>query len=140
MNVKKKLTKSESRVKFLTELGYKNAKDLRSRATKHEVKVKKFLQELGYLFKFQCPIICNKKHLYILDFYLLDYGLFLEIDGYFHSLPQNVKRDNLRSRRLKREGLLPIRLTNKQVEVFTKEQINQIITSKINLLKSLNNA
>ena len=126
---KKRLTKSELRVKFLTETGYKFAKELRQNSTKWEQKILKILKELGENFKFQLPIICRKTHLYIADFYFPDRGLILEIDGKAtHAIPERMKADKLRTRRLKKEGFHVRRLWNSQVEkINTKEELLEIL-------------
>lgn len=133
---KKKGTNSEERVKFLTRIGNTNSKKLRSRLTKWELILKKHLVDLGYNFKIQFPIICNKKHLYIVDFLLVDYNIFLEADGVStHGTKETIKKDKIRTRNLRKEGYEPIRFWNKQLETFTKEQIDNIIKLKLLFVK-----
>ena len=122
-------------VKFLQEKGTQFSKELKEKATKWELMFKDILEELGYKFEFQLPIICNGKHLYILDFLLIDYQIFIELDGAQHFTKQGLKKDNLRTRRLRKEGYQPLRFPNKQVETLTKDQIDGIIKTKISLLK-----
>lgn len=134
---KKNKTKSQITYEWLVAKGKEFSKDLKSKATIHEKKFYRILKDLHYKFEFQVPIICNKKHLYIVDFLLTDYSIFIELDGRQHSTPEGIKKDNLRTRRLKKEGYQPLRLTNSQVSVYTKEQIHQIIQAKIQLLTNV---
>lgn len=122
-------------IKFLQEKGTQFSQELKDKATKWELMFKAILEELGYKFEFQLPVICNGKHLYILDFLLVDYQIFIELDGAQHFTKQGLKKDNLRTRRLRKEGYEPLRFPNKQIENFTKDQIDSIIKTKISLLK-----
>jgi len=139
----KKGTKSEERVKFLTNVGNINSKKLRNNATKWELLLKKALSDLHYNFKFQVPIICGKKNLYIVDFLLVDYNIFIEADGKQHYTREGMRRDNRRTKNLKKEGYAPLRLSNKQISLFSKETIDQAIRTAIQisqLLKELKNS
>lgn len=133
-------TKGEATYEWLVAKGKEFAADLKSKSTKYENMLFKTLKELGYKFEFQYPIICNLKKLYIADFVLTDYNLIIEVDGVScHSSKEDRKADNQRTKKLRGEGYAVIRLWNKQVETFTKPQIDQIIKLKIDLLKSANN-
>lgn len=122
-------------VKFLQEKGDQFSKELKNKATIWELRFIDILNELGYNFKFQVPVICSNKYLYILDFVLTDFNIFIELDGYQHFTKQGMKKDNLRTKRLKKIGYQPLRFPNKQIETFTTEQIKSIIETKINLIK-----
>lgn len=125
-------TKKQQYLENLEQFLHKRAKILRNKRTKWEAIMYSYLKQIGYKFKFQVPVICAEKHGYILDFLLIDYNLIIEVDGKaFHSSPEQRKKDNLRTRRLKKEGFHLIRLSNKQVSVLTKEQIHDIISTKI---------
>jgi very-short-patch-repair endonuclease len=134
----KKKTKSDLKEEYLLTLGKKLAVDLREKATPTEKIVYKWLKELKYNFQFQKPIVCNKKKLYILDFYLVDYQVFIELDGRQHYTQEGLKSDNLRSKRLKKQGLHPLRFPNSQIFNLTKEKFNEIILFKIQMLKEYN--
>lgn len=54
-------------------------------------------------------IVCG----YIVDFYIPEYGLAIEIDGGYHSDALNY--DWMRSRRIERTGIRVIRFSNRQV-------------------------
>lgn len=129
-------TNGEQTYEWLIAKGKEFAKDLRKKATEHERLFYKTLKDLHYKFEFQVPVIANKKHLYILDFLLVDYQIFIELDGSQHYTPEGMKKDNLRTRRLRKEGYEPIRFSNKQVSILSKESIDQIIKTKIMLIDS----
>ena len=110
------------------------AKELSKNKTKWETSLYTTLKDLHYKFKFQVPVICAEKHGYILDFLLTDYNLVIEVDGNFHNFPQQRKKDNLRTRRLKKEGFHLIRLMNSQISKYSAQDIDNIIKSKIALI------
>ena len=129
-------TKSQVTLEWLIAKGKEFSKDLRSKSTIYEKTLYRVLKDLHYNFEFQVPIICGKKHLYIVDFLLTDFNIFIEADGVStHGTKEAIKKDNRRTKLLKKEGYYPIRFWNKQISVYTKETINQIIQQKINLLK-----
>lgn len=130
--------KGEKLYEFLLAKGKEFAKQLKTKATPHEKQFYKILKDLHYKFQFQVPIITNKKHLYILDFLLTEYNIFIELDGSQHNTKAGLKKDNLRTKRLRKEGYEPIRFANKQVVTFTKDQIDTIIKTKIKLLTNPN--
>ena len=91
----------------------------------------KILKDLHYNFKFQVPIVVpvgKSYKLYILDFLLTDYNIFIEADGKStHGSKEQIKKDNLRSKHLLKLGLHPLRFSNKQISAFSSKQINEII-------------
>ena len=131
---KKTKQSKQQLVEFLQEKGREYAKELKKNATQWELKFKGILEGLGYKFKFQVPVICNSKHLYILDFLLIDYQIFIELDGSQHFTKEGKKKDNLRTKRLRKEGYEPLRFPNKQVDNLTTDQIKSIIETKIKLI------
>lgn len=134
---KKRKTKKELSLEGLKGWLNRQAKYNREHMGKWELILYKYLKDLGYKFKCQVPIICKEKHGYIVDFLLTDYNIYCEADGkQWHSTPQQKKLDGQRTRRLIKEGYFPLRLWNKQISVFTKEEIDQIIKSKIKCLNT----
>lgn len=110
-----------------------NAKRMTLNPTKWESLLKKYLSDLHYKFQFQVPIIYKRKG-YIVDFLLTDYKIFIEVDGKkFHSSKEQIRKDNLRTRRLQTLGYQPLRFTNSQISTFKKEQIQDIIEMKISM-------
>ncbi len=138
---KVKKTKEEkllSKIKFLENLGKQYRDNLVNNQTDYEKILYKFLKDLHYKFKFQEPVVVNKDkkpQLFILDFLLTDYNLVIEADSVkHHSSKSDVKADNYRSKLLKQEGYYILRLFNKQISNYSKDQINDIIKMKISNL------
>lgn len=122
--------KSNCDIEYLEKIGRLYSKKLSKNRTKWESIIYKFLKELHISFEFQKPIICNKCKLYIVDFLFSEINLILEIDGkQFHSSLTQIKSDKLRTKALKKEGYLVIRLWNNQVNIITKENLNQLLSS-----------
>lgn len=132
----KKKSKKEIDLVKLSQWLDREAKKKRNTLTKWEHILAKHLRDLGYRFKMQVPII-HKTYGYIVDFLLTDYPIFIEVDGKWHLTPEQKKKDNRRTKHLEKEGYSPIRLMNKQVSTFTKEQIDQIIQFKIQMLTNV---
>lgn len=134
---KTKKEQIEDKIIFLENLGKDYSKKNRNNATKWESSLFNTLSELHYKFKFQVPYIVNKTknpQLFILDFLLLDYNIILEADGKQHFTKENIKKDNKRSKFLKKEGFHIIRLSNRQISTFSKEVIDQIIKIRISTI------
>jgi len=135
---KKSKYTNQERYDFLVKVGKAHATQLKKKSTPEEKIVLEYLKEFGFAFEFQKPVIVKCLELYILDFLLIDHSIFIEIDGSGHFTKQGIKKDNLRTKRLRKEGYEPIRLTNRQVNTFSKEAILEIINNKIKLLNSNN--
>ena len=121
------MTKGQTRVQFLTEKGKEFAKDLTEKATRWELEFKAKLEKYEIKFIFQYPVICNKKNLFILDFYLPELKLAVELDGAGHYTPAGVKKDNRRTHCLKREGIRVLRLKNSLVSVITEKNFKILL-------------
>ena len=142
MKIKK--TKKEQitdKIVFLENLGKQRAKELKQNRTKWEIILYNTLKELHFKFQFQVPIVVNKlkaPQLFIIDFLLTDFNIFIEADGKStHGSKEQIRKDNRRSKLLLQEGLHPIRLFNSQITRFTKEEINTIIQQRIYMLNTL---
>lgn len=134
--MKNKRTKKEVNLESLQKFLDRHADRMRKYPTKWELILRKALSDLHYKFNTQVSVICREKYGYILDFLLTDYNLVIEADSKkYHTSKEDVKKDNQRSRRLKKEGYYILRLTNKQIAVYPKETIDQIIKQKISLIK-----
>lgn len=86
---------------------------LRSDATLAEHKLWFFLKAKklgGFKFRRQHGI-----GPYIVDFYCSEKRMVIEIDGDIHALPENIKKDYLRTGYLKKLGLQVLRYTNEDV-------------------------
>lgn len=139
--VKKKINKKEKAEQlkeFLIVQGEIFSKQLIRDATEYEKILMRQLIDLDYNFQFQVPIVVpvgKSYKLYILDFLLTDYNIFIEADGKaWHSSKEQIKKDNLRTKHLQKQGLHPLRLSNKQIMVFNKNQIADILKQKILLI------
>lgn len=133
--VKTKRYSKEERMIFLKKIGETNAAALRLSATPHEKILYQYLKELGYKFEFQVPIITKNLKLYIVDFLLTTYNIFIECDGSQHNTKEGLKADNLRSKRLLAMGYRPLRFANRQIMTLTRNQIKEIIDTRISMLK-----
>lgn len=134
-----KKEKEENKYQFLVNLGKQYSKKLRENQTPWETKIYKILKDLHYNFKFQVPYIFQRKKLYILDFWLVDFNIVLEIDGKStHGSKEQIKADNQRSRHLKKDGFHIVRLWNSQVSRYTEKEIKEVIDNKLKMLKDLN--
>lgn len=141
----KKKTKKEQlqdKIAFLENIGKINAKNLSKNRTTWETKLYNTLKDLHYKFEFQVPVIVNKlkaPQLFILDFYLKEFNLVIEVDSkQFHSNPKDIKSDNRRTKLLKKEGFDILRFWNSQITRYSKEEIQAIISQRILMLKKVN--
>lgn len=126
---------------FLIRKGDELAMKLRKSATPWEKALYKILKDLHYKFEFQKPVIVpvsRSYKLYILDFCLKDFPIFLEVDSkQFHTTKEQRKKDSLRSRHLKKIGLYPVRLFNNQIATLNKDVISDLIKNQINMLTTV---
>jgi len=130
MKSKKKNTE-ENKEKLLIFLK-KAAKRLSTNRTKWESILYKHLKESPYKFLFQQPIITKNNHGYIIDFLLYEHNLIIEVDGMqYHGTKEQIKKDNLRTKRLKAEGYTVMRFWNNQISTYTKENILEVINLKL---------
>ncbi|WP_430965045.1 uroporphyrinogen-III synthase [Spongiimicrobium sp. 2-473A-2-J] len=89
------------------------ARQLRQEQTKAEKKLWDYLRnrQFHYLkFRRQHPL---KE--YILDFFCVDYGIVIELDGGYHQQPQQLEKDELRDIHLRQLGYYVLRFENKLV-------------------------
>jgi very-short-patch-repair endonuclease len=84
---------------------------LYTKQTKHEQLLEAEICKLGVRYRSQHIVIAAKA---ILDFYLPDYNLCIEVDDISHE--KKTKKDRLRTERLAGLGIKVIRFTNRQVE------------------------
>ncbi len=127
MGKKKRKCNSDERVDFLTGKGKEFAKDLRKKATQWELDFLQKLEKVKIPFVFQYPVICNKKNLFILDFYLPKHKLAIELDGSQHYTPEGQKNDKRRTACLKKEGIQVIRFMNRQVAEVTVLHLTELL-------------
>ena len=92
------------------------AQDLKRQATEAEIKFCQVLDEYGFKYEFQKPF----KHFdtfVIVDFYLPDYLMVVEIDGGYHLDPEQAWQDGLRTGRLLDKNKIKkvVRFSNEEV-------------------------
>lgn len=129
---KRKKRGNDDKAKFLSELGVKYAADLTARATPPELEFKATLERANIRFAFQFAIVVEKNYLYILDFYLPEYKLAFELDGWQHETKEGKRDDRIRTRRLAKVGIAVKRIRNFDVRLFTPQFLKDyLITKKI---------
>ena len=88
------------------------AKMLRKNATPQE-------RRLWYAFLKDYPVRFQRQKVidnYIVDFFCHAARLVIELDGYQHGEPENIRHDALRTAELESRGLRVLRFTNQEVE------------------------
>ena len=90
--------------------------ELKDRATPAEKQFKKILNSIHIAYDFQ-RIIRSKKQHYIVDFYLPEYHVVIEIDGGYHDNPEQIKKDEQRAKNLQANKIVArvLRFTNDEV-------------------------
>jgi len=130
----KKRLKKQVTLDCLKRAGVFYSNKLKRNSTKWELIFKSVLDKNNFNYIFQHPIICNQKKLYIIDFYFPEYQIAIEIDGYqYHSTKVQIKADNLRTKRIKAEGIKVRRLTNKQVTSYKEDALLKITKMFLNI-------
>ena len=102
-------------------------KRLRSKSTRYEKIFSNKLSKLGVKFKTQKAFI-RGNGFYFADFYLpRPYMICIEIDGGYHSEPEQVAYDKRRDDYLRRRYIKVIRIKNEDVSSLTSEAIIDMI-------------
>jgi very-short-patch-repair endonuclease len=127
----KKKYKSKKTNSFLLEKGKEFSNDLIENATQWEISFKKKLKQTKIPFIFQYPIVCSNSKLYILDFYLPKFKIAIELDGQWHYTPEMIKKDKIRTKALKKDGITVLRIANLIENQIKPEQIVELINSLI---------
>ena len=103
-----------------------NAKALRRNMTKEE-------KHLWYDFLKRLPFAVKRQHNienYIVDFYIANRKLVIELDGVQHSTPDSIEYDQARENVLSKWGIAVVRYTNRQVN----QQFNDVCQDILNRL------
>lgn len=92
------------------------SRDLKERSTGAECVFAKILQRNNINFVFQRPFMRGETFA-IVDFWLPDYGVIVEIDGGYHCDPIQIQKDAARTADLMKKGKVKglVRFTNEQV-------------------------
>ena len=90
----------------------------------------KYLRELDYRIEIQKIVFYSRGKFYIVDFYLPDYKIVIEVDGKQHYWKDGIVNDKIRTKRLQQCGVLDVvRFSN---DVCKKgEYFKRILSKKI---------
>lgn len=105
-------------------------KSLITHCTKYEDQFFEFLHSQGWQFEFQ-KVIYTKTSFYIVDFYLNDFNIIVELDGEGHK--ERMKEDAQRTEELKSLGFSRVvRFWNKEIKKksYCKSILKTIIWKK----------
>lgn len=81
--------------------------------TEGEKAAKAVLDEMCVDYEFQKPCLVAGRS-YIMDFYLENFGICIEIDGGYHNTTEQLLRDRERTNILAKSGVLVVRFTNEE--------------------------
>lgn len=133
---KKKLLKESKNTEKLSKTEFVNPnklansrrKKLIENITPSEVHIKNILKQLEYNYNFQHIVFIKYTQFYILDFYLPELKICIELDGIHHyNDPKQLSHDKERDIALKTKGIDTIRLSNAKALSFTKEDIIELL-------------
>lgn len=101
-------------------------------ATDAEKAMQDILTNKGIKYEFQKPCLVFGA-CYIMDFYLPDYGICIEVDGDYHNTFEQLVKDKERTNNLAITGILVVRFTNEEVAQETKVEtfINTVLNPKL---------
>ncbi len=126
---KKKLTERKAvDSKQLRVQGF--AKNLTDNITPHEKIVKSYLDFIGLHYKFQKIFYTKDKRKIpmIVDFYIDDYKLVIEIDGSQHTYDAKQKqKDVLRDSYFAKLGIFTLRVKNNDLEKMSLDQFKRLL-------------
>lgn len=103
------------------------------RKNEHELIMCRLLEEIGVDYKYQ-QIISIKCKSYIMDIFIPDKYICIEIDGGYHEEEQQIKKDLYRTNELSKFGILTIRYTNYELDTKyddIKKELSLIIKGAI---------
>jgi very-short-patch-repair endonuclease len=104
------------------------AKENKKKATMQERAMRKLLTGTNYTFEEQKPVLLPTGGFYILDFYLPEFGIHIEIDGGSHYTVEGRANDANRRKAIASLGFKKeVRFRNKLVMGLTKERLLNII-------------
>jgi very-short-patch-repair endonuclease len=103
----------------LEERAYNFREELVKKQTEAEKILKIILSDANIEYEFQKIIFYNKtittRSFFIVDFYLPEYKLDIEVDGKYHNDIAQVKLDKQRRKALQKDGIMTLRLTNESI-------------------------
>jgi len=135
---RRRKAKSKSVYKDINALAVYRARELKRKATPAELKLLKPLgramHKIGLNCMFQHPIITSKSQFFIMDFYITNAKLCIELDGAYHRYGEQQAKDKRRDTILKGCGIETIRISNADVLQDYKDTVNRITSVAISLL------
>lgn len=102
-----------ARTSYTQRNAYKNEKN----PTKAEYKFRELLKSIKVRFQTQYTLSGK----YILDFYLFDSKIAVEVDGGYHNTPSQKKKDKLKEAECKRNGIRLLRYSNNDVFKYSED-------------------
>jgi very-short-patch-repair endonuclease len=100
----------------------------RKNPTPAEKYFRKLLVATGIRFKSE-KVVYKQKSFYIVDFYIPDKNLCIELDGGYHEDPKQKQKDFLRDKYLLGQGYQNWRMTNEEAMTLTVQQVKEKIES-----------
>lgn len=100
------------------------AKNLRKNMTKEE-------KHIWYDFFKKIPFTVKRQHNienYIVDFYIPEKKIVIEIDGLQHTDPDEILKDQIRDKSLEKWGITVLRYSNKDINQNFYSVINDIMS------------
>lgn len=125
---------------ILQRLGEKHAEELRINSTYAEKVFKVKLKEAGIEYEFQ-KAFNDSKRLYIVDFYLPNRWIIIEVDGGYHNTLEQQERDKERQLWFENNGYYIWRISNKEANEMSIDHLVKYIdqeTKRIKEKKSFN--
>jgi very-short-patch-repair endonuclease len=100
---------------------------LREKATFSEIRIQNLLESIGVRYIFQKGFIQGNYYC-IVDFYLPNYKLCIEVDGLYHSNQDQIIKDKVRDRYLVNDRHFKVlRITNELANRITSDQLLKLI-------------
>ena len=88
---------------------------MRDNATPAERVLREILNQLGVEYIEQYVVEWSKGRHFIVDFYLVEYGLGIEVDGLFHLFKDQAEYDKVRTAILSEHGITIKRILNSYI-------------------------
>lgn len=129
---KKKKKKQQKKKKFknIKQIANEFADENRRMATPAAKHFKKLLTLSGFRFKSE-KIVYKEVSFYIVDFYIPDRNLCIELDGGYHNTPEQKAKDVERDRFMESKGYHNWRMTNEEALALTRDEVVAKIKSFI---------
>jgi very-short-patch-repair endonuclease len=112
--LKSLLPKVKKRTTFSTAKSEEFREENLKKSTPAERAAKKVLRSLKVRFVPQQVVHYDRGKFYILDIYIPNQKLAIEIDGGYHTTEEQQKKDELRTSRLNKMGIEVVRYTNEE--------------------------